>query len=1408
MGLFGVPAYRNFAGSTDIAPSARAARRKPRHAKRPHHARGLLVGAARTRRVAMTRVVAVIAMLAATLVAVTAGMSSAKGLAATRLAMTTDVSGDGYADLLLIRTDNTMWYYPNSSNSGNGFFPTGFQIGAGWGIFSKIAAGDVNHDGRADILGIKPDGTLWYYPNSGDPTNPYTSTSQIGSGWSTFTKFTVGDINNDGYADLLGVTSGGLLDYFPNTKSPTSPYGSGTLVSGAGWNTLTQIAAADVNHDGYADVVGTTSAGNVNYYVNSKNPANPYTSVSTIGTGWNAYTQFALGDLSGDGYADALTTKSDDSEWYFANNPVVPTAPFPSTPSQVAVGWSGTPPTGPAIGGDCGKSGTRSGAQMKSHSLTDAASMAFNPTNGNLALKGTLLHMAGVGVPLSINWRYNAINDYRPTLNVGLNEAALQPTSGGGFTFTQDDGGCYTFNKSGTTWTTPAGINATLTKNGSGQMDLRMNPSGIHYVYSQVGSTWELVKQTDSSTSSPNTMTYTYAASGGKLSKITDTQGRVITFAYTDANNTSQPSTITDTSLNRTISLVYGGLDGALSSVTNAAGDQLSFGYDTTGLTSITDNRSTPVTTEFSYDASSRLHTWTYAYGTSNAATFTAAYPSGSSTTITDPNSHVTTFTLSGGNVTTTTDANGNTTGTSWDGHNNLLSSTDELSNTSNMTYGNATNPNNMLSKITSPAGSSGSGAPAGASVSSTYPTSPDGTLRDYLPSTQTDAQGDTTTYTYDTKVYKQTAASQKNWAGTTVGGTSHETYQGDAAGTDCGAKPGEICTATNPNGGVTSYGYDSAGNVTTITPPSPLGARTLTYDAAGRLKSETDGRGNTEYYTYDGYDRITFQSMSSGTPSCGGGNVVCYQYDHAGNKTVVATQSISRTFGYDEQNRITSTSGLLGGGNTTATYDGVSNMLTYTDGGGTTTYRYDPANRLIAIAEPGGSCPSGTIPHPNSTKCISIDYQASGSHSTGRRAHVYDPNGQIVSTTYDNAGRILTISATNGGSTTFSSRTYSYQTGGSPNSDQSLRSKQVDQSGTTTYYCYDGFERLAYAGPTSPSCTGTLPTTGTKYSYDNDGNRTSALTSSGGTYAGYNNADELCFTATTSGGTCATPPTGATSYTSDGTGNQTTDTTGTNTWTTFNQLQNVNGAGSSNFTYSDSGNDSRTQAQENGDNVEATLGPLGTTATKDDTTLVTTEFVRDPKGTLMAMQTGGSSYYYAEDALGSVISLSTSSNTLAAAYTYDPWGNLTSTPPTGAAANNPFTYVAGYADSTGLIKFGARYYNPVTGRFNQPDPSRQEKNLYAYANDDPINRSDAKGLDFLGDVFGAISGAADVLTGFAAAAGGVALAIAGCTFGGPVGCVASGVAGLGLFIGGLSLAGVGSYEIDLAFHGEGSPIP
>ena len=100
-------------------------------------------------------------------------------------------------------------------------------------------------------------------------------------------------------------------------------------------------------------------------------------------------------------------------------------------------------------------------------------------------------------------------------------------------------------------------------------------------------------------------------------------------------------------------------------------------------------------------------------------------------------------------------------------------------------------------------------------------------------------------------------------------------------------------------------------------------------------------------------------------------------------------------------------------------------------------------------------------------------------------------------------------------------------------------------------------------------------------------------------------------------------------------------------------------------------------------------------------------------------------------------VGLLTNSATVSFAYKYDPWGvqTLTAGGTGNGAGQNPYAFHAGIKDpSSGLIKFGQRWYNPTTGTWTQQDTldaplDPANANRYAYAGDDPINNLDPTGL-------------------------------------------------------------------------------
>ncbi len=156
---------------------------------------------------------------------------------------------------------------------------------------------------------------------------------------------------------------------------------------------------------------------------------------------------------------------------------------------------------------------------------------------------------------------------------------------------------------------------------------------------------------------------------------------------------------------------------------------------------------------------------------------------------------------------------------------------------------------------------------------------------------------------------------------------------------------------------------------------------------------------------------------------------------------------------------------------------------------------------------------------------------------------------------------------------------------------------------------------------------------------------------------------------------------------------------------------------------------------------------------TRGDKTLVFTYDSLGPRSVVY----NGSNYYYLRNAQGDVLGIVNAYGTVVASYTYDVWGNVLSV--TGSMSGtlgtlNPLRYRGYVYDTeTKLYYLNSRYYNPATGRFINadtpevatlsPGSATWDKNLFAYCDNDPVNRKDDGGQCWEAIAIGFIAGIA-----------------------------------------------------------------
>jgi hypothetical protein len=269
-----------------------------------------------------------------------------------RAATAGDVNGDGYADVII----GAYGYDNGQADEGRAFVyhgsASGLSLTADWtaesdqeSAFFGIAigtAGDVNGDDYADVIigapgydnGQMEEGRAFVYYGSATGLSPvanWTSEGEQANAGFGSPVGTAGDVNGDGYADIIIGASGYDNDQTDEGRAFVW-YGSNSgLGVNANWTAESNQAeaffgssastAGDVNGDGYADIIvgarlydnGQINEGGVFVYhgsaaglsltANWTAESDQADAAGTTDFGSSAAT---AGDVNGDGYADVI----------------------------------------------------------------------------------------------------------------------------------------------------------------------------------------------------------------------------------------------------------------------------------------------------------------------------------------------------------------------------------------------------------------------------------------------------------------------------------------------------------------------------------------------------------------------------------------------------------------------------------------------------------------------------------------------------------------------------------------------------------------------------------------------------------------------------------------------------------------------------------------------------------------------------------------------------------------------------------------------------------------------------------------------------------------------------------------------------------------------------------------------
>ena len=552
-----------------------------------------------------------------------------------------------------------------------------------------------------------------------------------------------------------------------------------------------------------------------------------------------------------------------------------------------------------------------------------SAGAPINVMNGNTWITQTDYSIPGLGGGMEITRTWNSLWSLKqPPETLGIFgdswrsnlEERAQQLSGGVVKYWKGDGSLlfYSWNGSSYVMTAPANDATTLIYNSITLQTTVTLKDGTQKIFNNGGYLTSVIDRNG------NTTTINVdAANQNRIASVTDPAGQVVNFHYTNAQYPRLCTSLTD-SVGTIASYVYD-TSGRLTQVAYPDGSQLNFAYTdpngSTLISSVTDLQG-KIIESHTYDSQRRGKTSQNANGV-NLVTMNynvGVYP-----------------------------------------NENFVA--DSIGDSSQVVIG---NQNQRLYLISTSAPGCAS---CGFKNASSYTLSSSGYVNSI-----SDGNGNPTVYTYDSQGNVLMRSLPR---GSSLGGRG--------AGTDSWTYTynsfSEVLTATDPLNHTTTYQYDTHGNLTSVTTPSPDGiiapsVTTFTPNAQGQITQIKDPLNN----------QTTIAYCPTGNNTCPYGMV----------SSVTDAQNNQTTYAYDAR------------GNRTSVTDAKSN---------TTQFQYDSVNRLTLITYPTS---------PATTVQFHYDWR-------GRRDYVIDQNGNKTTNGYDDADRLLTV--TDAQTPTSGVTTYAYDT-------------------------------------------------------------------------------------------------------------------------------------------------------------------------------------------------------------------------------------------------------------------------------------------------------------------------------------------------------------------------------------------
>jgi hypothetical protein len=221
-----------------------------------------------------------------------------------------DLDHDGDLDIVSGTSRGEVIVWQNDGTPFSGTWPSNQVGSASWS--TRVALGDLDGDGNLDIVSGETGGFVIAWRNDGTPFSGAWVSNDVGASTATVYSIAVGDLNNDGRLDIVSGSAPGE-DYevivWQNDNSPFSGLWPSNNVWATSSEVVRSLALGDLDSDGDLDIVFGTNWQEDHQVSVLQNDGTPFSGLWVQNGALLSETIYsvALGDLDNDGDLDIVS---------------------------------------------------------------------------------------------------------------------------------------------------------------------------------------------------------------------------------------------------------------------------------------------------------------------------------------------------------------------------------------------------------------------------------------------------------------------------------------------------------------------------------------------------------------------------------------------------------------------------------------------------------------------------------------------------------------------------------------------------------------------------------------------------------------------------------------------------------------------------------------------------------------------------------------------------------------------------------------------------------------------------------------------------------------------------------------------------------------------------------------------